>query len=47
MILRDRPARGFVKLRGMAKKTNKMHAMGEAILHCNSKRSSNELDLNR
>jgi hypothetical protein len=33
IILRERPARGFVKLKGMAKKTNRMHDMGDAILH--------------
>lgn len=33
IILRERPARGFVKLKGMAKKTSRMHDMGDAILH--------------
>jgi hypothetical protein len=33
IILRDLPARGFVKLKGIAKKTNRMHDMGDATLH--------------
>ena len=33
IIFKDLPARGFVKLRGMAKKTKRIHAMGDAIHH--------------